>query len=27
VYIYVIKWRRGDGALQPVLSGDVTVIR
>jgi gliding motility-associated-like protein len=27
VYLYVIKWRRGDGALQPVLSGDVTVIR
>jgi gliding motility-associated-like protein len=27
VYIYVIKWRRGDGALQPVLKGDVTVIR
>lgn len=27
VYIYNILWRRGDGALQPPLTGEVTLLR
>ncbi|MGI9160772.1 MAG: gliding motility-associated C-terminal domain-containing protein, partial [Saprospiraceae bacterium] len=27
VYLYVIRWRRADGALQPVLKGDVFLLR
>ncbi|MEQ1744145.1 MAG: T9SS type B sorting domain-containing protein [Saprospiraceae bacterium] len=27
VYVYKVVWRRGDGALQPVRVGDVTVLR
>lgn len=27
VYIYVIRWQRGDGALQPPLQGDITLLR
>ncbi len=27
VYIYNILWRRGDGALQPPLIGEVTLLR
>jgi len=27
VYVYRVVWRRGDGALQPLLKGDVTVLR
>jgi gliding motility-associated-like protein len=27
VYVYVIFWRRADGALQPVIKGDLTLIR
>lgn len=27
VYIYRMMWRRGDGALQPVVKGDVSVLR
>ncbi|MBK9337654.1 MAG: gliding motility-associated C-terminal domain-containing protein [Lewinellaceae bacterium] len=27
VYVFRIQWRRGDGALQPVAVGDVTVLR
>ncbi|MFN0013982.1 MAG: T9SS type B sorting domain-containing protein [Saprospiraceae bacterium] len=27
VYVYKVVWRRGDGALQPVAVGDVTVLR
>ena len=27
VYVYVVFWRRADGALQPALTGDLTLIR
>ncbi|MBP6827600.1 MAG: gliding motility-associated C-terminal domain-containing protein [Saprospiraceae bacterium] len=27
VYVYIIRWQRGDGALQPPLIGDITLLR
>ncbi|MCB0530323.1 MAG: gliding motility-associated C-terminal domain-containing protein, partial [Saprospiraceae bacterium] len=27
VYVYVIRWQRDDGALQPPLIGDITLLR
>lgn len=27
VYVYVIRWQRGDGALQPPLIGDIVLLR
>lgn len=27
VYVYRVVWRRGDGALMPLIKGDVTVLR
>jgi len=27
VYVYIIRWQRGDGALQPPLIGDVSLLR